>query len=74
MPATVGRTMPRLEDPVGTQPRHPVAPVRKIVIGREDVSRRPFTPRPRWAAPRWLRRVISGLLALFILPWLLGVA
>jgi hypothetical protein len=57
---------------VGTQPSHPVAPVRKTVIGREDVSRRPFTPRRRWATPHWLRRAISGLLVLFILPWLLG--
>ena len=57
---------------MGTQPSQSVAPVRKTVIGREDVSRQPFTPRRRWATPRWIRRVISGLLVLFILPWLLG--
>lgn len=51
---------------------HPIAPVRKTVIGREDVSREPFTPKKRWTMPRWLRRLIVVLLALFILPALLG--
>lgn len=49
-----------------------VAPVRKTVIGREDVAREPFRPGKRWTAPRWLRRLTGALLALFVLPWLLG--
>lgn len=61
-----------LEDHVGTMPGQPVTPVRKTVAGRRDISREPFSPRRRWVAPRWLRRLLAGLLLIFILPWLLG--